>query len=88
MRTSAGQQRTAISRVAVTKPSITESLENCCTRYVHLCCGDIIELPSVTSIRVTETCVVALHGTETVASYPRASVYFVADRPMEPPSLN
>jgi hypothetical protein len=55
---------------------------------VHLCSGEVIELSPVTSIRVTASAVLALNGAVVVASYPRSTVYFVADRAMEPPSLN
>jgi hypothetical protein len=57
-------------------------------RYVHLCCGDIIELSPVTGIEVTSDSVLVLIGSEIIGTYPRSEVYFVSDAPMEPPSLN
>ena len=57
------------------------------TIYVHLCLGGVVELHPATSIKLTQDFVVILNGEEVVTSFPRESVYFVADEPMEPSSF-
>ena len=56
--------------------------------YVHLCAGEILEIPGITGVRVTQDGIEALTGDEVVATFDRGDVYFAADRPMEPPVLN
>lgn len=55
--------------------------------YVHLCSGEVIQLKPATSVRMTPDSVIALNQEEMAGSFRRSCVYFVADEPMEPPSL-
>jgi len=87
MRASAGQGRSKRSDAASMAPDASPT-ENTHTYYVHLCSGDIIELPLISSIELDEYEITALSGAVRVASFPRCSVYFVSDIVMEPPSLN
>ena len=57
------------------------------TIYVHLCLGGVVELHPASSVKLTQDLVVILNEEEVVSSFPRESVYFVADEPMEPSSL-
>jgi hypothetical protein len=68
------------------KTDYTE-LETGHTLYVHLCSGKVVEVSPATAVRVTADSVVALNGKKTAATFPRDDVYFAADEPMEPPSL-
>jgi hypothetical protein len=56
--------------------------------YIHLCSGEVVQVAPVTGVQVTNDSVLVLNGAEIVRTYPRSTVYFVSDRPMEPPSLN
>ena len=46
-----------------------------------------MELHPATSVQLTQNSVVIFNEEEIVSSFPRASVYFVADEPNEPSSL-
>jgi hypothetical protein len=63
-------------------------LENGDTVYVHLCSGKVIEIRPATDVRVTDEALEVLNEGDLVGSFPRASVFFAADRKMEPPSLD
>jgi hypothetical protein len=56
--------------------------------YIHLCSGEVVQVAPVTGVQVTDNAILVLNGAEIVGTYPRSTVYFVSDRPMEPPSLN
>jgi len=86
VRAAAGNRRNGLTTSIELRP-VTQPIETG-IRYVHLCCGDIIELSPVTGIEVTSDSVLVLNGTEIMGSYPRSEVYFLCDGPMEPPSLN
>ena len=86
MPATAGNRKNGVRSAGYLVPAIEPVA--CATYYVHLCSGEIIEVAPVTDVRVTEVSVIVLNGPDVVATYPRPSVYFISDRPMEPPSLN
>jgi hypothetical protein len=87
MPASAGQGHSKRTE-SVSSPQVVHSAGEGRTYYVHLCSGDVIELPLVTSIEVTENEISVFSATQMVACFPRSNVYFVADMVMALPSLN
>lgn len=52
--------------------------------YVHLCSGRVERVQPATAIRTRDQTLEVMHERTVVASFPRSTVYFVADERVEP----
>ena len=57
------------------------------TRYVHLCSGETLVLPTVDSIEVTNRTIVAWRRGQAVATFERSNVYWISDILAPPPAM-